>query len=115
MIYKFDLNDSQRDAVISCLGATYCVHKPSVRLIWGPPSTGKTKTVAVMLFYLLLAKKQALVCAPSNMAIMQVASQLVELIEKNPVENKVGRLVLGSKFVSQCFCDFQVLQRHRLQ
>jgi senataxin len=48
-----------------------------------------------MLFYLLLAKKQALVCAPSNMAIMQVASQLVELIEKNPVENfSFGDIVL---------------------
>jgi senataxin len=135
MIYKFDLNDSQRDAVISCLGASYCVHKPSVRLIWGPPGTGKTKTVAVMLFYLLLAKKQALVCAPSNMAIMQVASQLVELIEKNHVEifsfgdivlfgtkdrmkevidTELSKIYLGARMnvLSQCYDETDGVKHH---
>jgi hypothetical protein len=53
-----------------------------VRLIWGPSGIGKTKTVAVMLLVFLRMNKQTLVCAPTNVAIMQVASHLVELIEK---------------------------------
>lgn len=37
-----DLNDSQRDAV------THCVEK-ALTVIWGPPGTGKTSTLAAML------------------------------------------------------------------
>ena len=80
----FELNDSWRDAVISCALESYCVHIPSVQLFSGPPSTGRTKTVVVMLLYFLGMNKQTLVYAPINVAIMQVASQLVELIEKYP-------------------------------
>jgi senataxin len=43
---QYKLNDSQRDAVISCVEASTYTHIPSVRLIWGPPGAGKTKTVS---------------------------------------------------------------------
>lgn len=49
-------------------------------LIWGPPGTGKTTTVAVMLHMLLMKEQRILACAPTNMAVLQMASRLIELI-----------------------------------
>lgn len=50
-------------------------------LIWGPPGTGKTTTVSVMLHMLLMKEQRILACAPTNMAVLQVASRLIELIQ----------------------------------
>ncbi|TXG56711.1 hypothetical protein EZV62_018024 [Acer yangbiense] len=44
------LNNSQVEAVMTCLARINCNHKSSVDLIWGPPGTGKTKTVSMLLF-----------------------------------------------------------------
>lgn len=74
------LNDSQLDAVASCVLATECSHRSSVELVWGPPGTGKTTTVAVMLQMLLMKEQRTLACAPTNMAVLQVASRLIELV-----------------------------------
>ena len=52
-IRLFDLNKAQEEGVLSCLAARECSHKNTVKLIWGPPGTGKTKTVASLLFALL--------------------------------------------------------------
>lgn len=68
------LNDSQLKAVLACLHRSRCEHKFSVELIWGPPGTGKTKTVSVLLFTLLRIKCRTLVCTPTNVAITEVAS-----------------------------------------
>ncbi|KAL6906468.1 hypothetical protein ACP4OV_004069 [Aristida adscensionis] len=77
---SFKLNDSQLDAVASCISASECSHKSSVELVWGPPGTGKTTTVAVMLQVLMTREQRILACAPTNMAVLQVASRLLELI-----------------------------------
>jgi hypothetical protein len=77
---NFKLNDSQLDAVASCILASECSHRSSVGLVWGPPGTGKTTTVAVMLQMLLMKEQRTLACAPTNMAVLQVASRLLELI-----------------------------------
>ncbi|KAJ1296437.1 hypothetical protein BS78_01G300600 [Paspalum vaginatum] len=76
----FKLNDSQLDAVASCILACECSHRSSVGLVWGPPGTGKTTTVAVMLQMLMMKEQRTLACAPTNMAVLQVASRLLELI-----------------------------------
>ncbi|EEE51324.1 hypothetical protein OsJ_32291 [Oryza sativa Japonica Group] len=78
---NFKLNDSQLDAVASCISASECCHNSSVGLIWGPPGTGKTTTVSVMLHMLLMKEQRILACAPTNMAVLQVASRLIELIQ----------------------------------
>jgi senataxin len=81
---NFKLNDSQLDAVASCISASNCPHRSSsVGLIWGPPGTGKTTTLAVMLHMLLMKKQRILACAPTNMAVLQVASRLIGLVESS--------------------------------
>ncbi|KAK2635999.1 hypothetical protein Ddye_030791 [Dipteronia dyeriana] len=77
------LNDSQVEAVLACLARTHCHHKCSVELIWGPPGTGKTKTVSMLLFRLLNMKCRTLVCAPTNVAIMEVASRVLLLVKES--------------------------------
>jgi len=80
----FGLNKSQRDAVESCFSASEC-SKHSVRLIWGPPGTGKTKTASVFLLMILksLRTHRTLVCAPTNTALVQLASRFVCLLEEH--------------------------------
>ncbi|XP_060209393.1 uncharacterized protein LOC132636503 isoform X2 [Lycium barbarum] len=78
-----NLNDSQANAVLTSLDTLKCHHKPSVEFIWGPPGTGKTKTTSVMLFILLKTKYRTLTCAPTNVAIKEVASRLVKLIKES--------------------------------
>ncbi|CAJ2652925.1 unnamed protein product [Trifolium pratense] len=79
IIHSQNLNESQQDVVSSCVSMINCSHA-STKLIWGPPGTGKTKTVACLLFSLLKLKTRTLTCAPTNTAIMQVAIRLHRLV-----------------------------------
>ncbi|GER34867.1 P-loop containing nucleoside triphosphatehydrolases superfamily protein [Striga asiatica] len=71
------LNDSQREAVIDSLALAQCGHRITVKLMWGPPGTGKTKTVATLVSALLKTRHRTLACAPTNIAIIGVAKRLV--------------------------------------
>ncbi|KAI3813724.1 hypothetical protein L1987_18455 [Smallanthus sonchifolius] len=78
---SFKMNSSQEAAVLSCLAAKNCFHENScIKLIWGPPGTGKTKTVASLLFVLLREKYRTLTCAPTNIAVVGVAKRLLCLL-----------------------------------
>ncbi|XP_024640725.1 helicase sen1 [Medicago truncatula] len=79
IIRSQNLNESQEDAVSSCVSMMNCNHA-DIKLIWGPPGTGKTKTVACLLFSLLKLQTRTLTCAPTNTAILQVASRLNRLV-----------------------------------
>ncbi|KAK7372271.1 hypothetical protein VNO80_05646 [Phaseolus coccineus] len=76
-----DLNKSQRDAVLSSITTNTCHHDDSVKLIWGPPGTGKTKTVASLLVSLLKLKTKTLACAPTNTAVLEVAARFHGLVK----------------------------------
>ncbi|KAJ6368014.1 hypothetical protein OIU78_000564 [Salix suchowensis] len=92
-----DLNGSQRAAIVSCIGLSECRHRSTVKLIWGPPGTGKTKTVGLLLFSLLKLKCRTLTCAPTNIAVMEVTSRLLNLV-KDSLEYKtygLGDIVLS--------------------
>ncbi|XP_061360518.1 uncharacterized protein LOC133304491 isoform X2 [Gastrolobium bilobum] len=80
VIRSFDLNKSQQEGVLSCIAARECSHKNTVKLIWGPPGTGKTKTVSALLFALLKRKCRTLTCAPTNVAVLEVASRFLRLV-----------------------------------
>ncbi|CAL5025804.1 unnamed protein product [Urochloa decumbens] len=93
----FNLNDSQADAILSCVTATTQRDGASkFSLIWGPPGTGKTKTISVLLLLLLTSQSQSqtkcrvLTCAPTNTAISQVASRLLALRKQHPAAGDGG-------------------------
>ncbi|KAK7316642.1 hypothetical protein RJT34_00257 [Clitoria ternatea] len=77
-----DLNESQSKAISACLSGL-CSHNSTIKLIWGPPGTGKTKTLATLLFGLLKMKYRILVCAPTNVAIKEVASRVLSIVRKS--------------------------------
>ncbi|KDP36301.1 hypothetical protein JCGZ_09516 [Jatropha curcas] len=77
------LNESQTEAILACLCRTQCNHRSAVELIWGPPGTGKTKTISMFLFTLLRVKCRVLICAPTNVAITELASRVQKLVTES--------------------------------
>ena len=63
-----------------CIATRECDHRNTVKLIWGPPGTGKTKTVASLLFALLGLKCRTLGCAPTNIAVLGVTARFMSLV-----------------------------------
>ncbi|KAK8667986.1 hypothetical protein V6N13_105458 [Hibiscus sabdariffa] len=86
------LNESQKNSVVACLDKMQCNHKSHVELIWGPPGTGKTRTVSVLLFSLLRMKYRTLACAPTNVAIADLAARVLKLVKES---NKTGSVADG--------------------
>ncbi|XP_062002779.1 uncharacterized protein LOC133720466 [Rosa rugosa] len=91
-IFSQNLNESQEAAVLNCISLTQCHHQNSVKLIWGPPGTGKTKTMSVTLFALFQLKCRTLTCAPTNIAVLEVAARLRRLVNQSL---EYGRYGLG--------------------
>ncbi|KZV53817.1 hypothetical protein F511_00083 [Dorcoceras hygrometricum] len=79
-INSMRLGDSQKAAVLNCLTTTKCQHQNTVTLIWGPPGTGKTKTISALVSSLLRMKCRTLTCAPTNVALLGVAKRLMSLL-----------------------------------
>lgn len=77
------LNESQRAAVLFSFNRIHCSHKSYVELIWGPPGTGKTKTVSMLLWSALEMNYRVLACAPTNIAITALASRVVNLVKES--------------------------------
>ncbi|XP_059449161.1 uncharacterized protein LOC132180378 isoform X2 [Corylus avellana] len=90
MISSFNLNDSQEAAVLSCISMRDCNHQNPVNLIWGPPGTGKTKTVGVLLHALLKMKCRTLTCAPTNIAVLEVTKRLLSSAKHSQGYNTYG-------------------------
>ncbi|KAI3840153.1 hypothetical protein MKX03_014480 [Papaver bracteatum] len=83
---SFNLNESQLHAVLRSIATSSCSHKNTVKLIWGPPGTGKTKTIGVLLSALLKLKCKTLTCAPTNTAVVEVTTRLMSIV-KPTLEN----------------------------
>ncbi len=64
------LNDSQRAAVQLC-------RESSVALVWGPPGTGKTTTLARIVAELTAEGKRVLVASTTNAALDQALARIV--------------------------------------
>lgn len=84
-LYDFDFydigeppNDKQREAVAASLGN-------EITFIWGPPGTGKTKTLARIVESLVKKKKRVLILSHMNVAVdkaLQYVSQVVSNMEE---------------------------------
>ncbi|XP_027077644.2 uncharacterized protein [Coffea arabica] len=77
------LNESQTEAIMASLHRMKCEHKSYVELIWGPPGTGKTRTISVLLFALLRMNYRTLSCAPTNVAVTEVAYRVIKLAKES--------------------------------
>ncbi|KAJ3680401.1 hypothetical protein LUZ60_016679 [Juncus effusus] len=85
----FSLNESQINAVLTCISSVYCNRNP-INLIWGPPGTGKTKTISALLVLMSEIKYRTLTCAPTNTAVMQVASRVLRIVKER--ENNMDKM-----------------------
>ncbi|KAL6882572.1 hypothetical protein ACP4OV_011262 [Aristida adscensionis] len=87
---KFNLNGSQRNAVADCVSVTGNKF-PCIKLLWGPPGTGKTKTISTILWAMLIKGRNTLACAPTNTAVLEVGARIVKLV----VESSDGSIFLN--------------------
>lgn len=87
---KFNLNDSQLNAVADCV-STMDNNSSSIKLLWGPPGTGKTKTISSILWAMLIKGRRTLACAPTNTAVLEIAARIVKLT----VETSDGTVFLN--------------------
>ncbi|KAI3903276.1 hypothetical protein MKW98_031930 [Papaver atlanticum] len=75
------LDESQTSAVLSSISMAQCNHKSSIKFIWGPPGTGKTKTLSILLYTFLSKSCRTLACAPTNVAVKEVALRVLKLVK----------------------------------
>ncbi|WOL05368.1 hypothetical protein Cni_G14096 [Canna indica] len=82
-LLSIGLNHSQMDALQAAVHTTQCRASHPIELIWGPPGTGKTKTVSAILWTFL-----HMTCAPTNVPVVGVCSRLLQLVKATDNENK---------------------------
>ncbi len=75
--YKEGLDESQKKAFDAALDK-------DITFIWGPPGTGKSFTLASIIYALYeLGEDRTVVCCLSNVAVDQLLSKVLDVIEKN--------------------------------
>lgn len=84
---RADLNASQNRAIEAAMRSLVC-------LLWGPPGTGKTRTIVAMIQEMLLAEpeKRILVAAPTHNAVDNVLRKYLDEVgfdDKAPVPLRV--------------------------
>lgn len=78
-----DLNFEQKAAVQSILEGC---NRPLPFLVFGPPGTGKTKTIVAAIAEIIkTTKKHVLVCSMSNVACDEIMKRLLKILEREEV------------------------------
>jgi len=80
-----DLNPSQHRAIEKAL-------TQRVTFVWGPPGTGKTKTLAAMAANLIGANKRVLLATLSNMALDQLLQATIERLGSSAGATTIARM-----------------------
>ena len=80
------LDSSQKKAFLAALDT-------DLTLIWGPPGTGKSHTLASIIFALYqLGEDRTVVCCLSNVAVDQLLCKLLDVIEKKNLTINPGNI-----------------------
>lgn len=77
-----EFNESQKKEIGACLSSIGCNHKSTVDLICSSPGTEKTKILVTLLCALFKMNRRTLVCAPSTVAIKEVASGGLSMVRQ---------------------------------
>jgi len=92
-----EINAAQHAAVMKAI-------EQRVSFLWGPPGTGKTNTLAVLVANLIRSGKRVLIAAPSNTAVDQLLEATCCLLDTfNYDRNKVVRLGSTKNDRLKCF------------
>jgi hypothetical protein len=78
------LDDSQRQAC-----ASICDSSLPVVLVHGPPGTGKTRTLVRAILELVASGRRVLACAPTNVALLHLATSLAKQAAADVAESTV--------------------------
>ncbi len=71
-----DLNPPQQDAV------RFALASPDIAILHGPPGTGKTTTLAEVVYQAVKRGERVLACAPSNTAVDNLLQRLVGMLPR---------------------------------
>ncbi|KAL6882133.1 hypothetical protein ACP4OV_011605 [Aristida adscensionis] len=120
---RMRLNGVQLDTVASIISSVQCKHSNLMKLIWGPPGTGKTKTICATLWALKQSEYRTLLCTPTNISVVGVCHQLLQTVkdfydnaDANSLPCSLGDVVLfGNKYkmditkeLHEVFLDYRV-------
>jgi superfamily I DNA and/or RNA helicase len=85
--FNHSLDASQEDAIKRVLGS-------DVTFLWGPPGTGKSKTIASLLEEMINRGKSVLLIAHTNAATDSVLEKVVKVVANNPIylDGKIIRI-----------------------
>ena len=81
-----NLNDNQRKVYGNAL-------REAVTFVWGPPGTGKTKTLAEIVRSAFESQERALICSNTNKAVDQVLYQICTTLGRDHPAMEEGRIV----------------------
>lgn len=89
-IYRGQLDEYQYNAMTHAL-------KNDLTLIWGPPGTGKSYSLAYFLLNSMLQNEKTLVCCIANVAVDAIAKKLIDILEiytrNNSFDYKNGNIL----------------------
>ena len=97
--YKEELDDSQKAAFDAAIDK-------DITFIWGPPGTGKSFTLASIIYALYeMGEDRTAVCCLSNVAVDQLLCKVIDIIRKKKIEIAPGNIyragrTLDSKVLS---------------
>lgn len=92
--YTDELNDRQQAAVRLALGS-------DISYIWGPPGTGKTKTLTSLIRVLFQREKRVLICSNTNQAVDQVLLKLCEVMGVTHPAVDDGKIIRIGKIANE--------------
>ena len=81
-----DLNDNQREVYGNAL-------REAVTFVWGPPGTGKTKTLGEIVRSAFESQERTLICSNTNKAVDQVLYHICEALGTEHPAMKEGKIV----------------------